>query len=527
MSLNSLQSRRLVLAWFALILYWAALYLPGLGIRELKGEEARRALPAVEMLRTGNWVVPHLHGTPYLRKPTLINWLIAASIKVTHSQSDWAVRLPSVLMMLAMAAAIFATARQWLPLSGAWMAAIISLSGVGLAEKGRLAEIEAVYVGLTGIAFAWGLAAWVNKRTGWRLWLVPAICLGLGLLTKGPAQWLFFYAVIVALLIAARETRQLLSLPHLGSIALALLLFSAWAIPYFEATAAEHAETVWVDQMQQRIGGGSISQIGANLLRAFADGLPWILFAPLWWNSKVLAQLDERRRTLVCAARWPLVVGFFGLMLVPGMLPRYTLPLYPAAALLLALVLPSVSSGSQKIWRWINWGIFGLALAAAALCPILVRPFTPEWLSLLPVLLLLGFVALPAWRGFLREESVLRLVAGSALAVAAALGIYASFLMPKIYAVMTVRMAGAQIDAAIPPTSRLHVVDPGYQPILFYVTRPCVFVPSASKLPVETEYVLLSKKDWESARKRLGGGRALARFGPDGKKQILLIQSPH
>ena len=60
-------------------LYWAAIFLPGLGSHELKGEEGRRILPGQQMLRSGEWVVPFSEGEPYLRKPPLINWVIAAS----------------------------------------------------------------------------------------------------------------------------------------------------------------------------------------------------------------------------------------------------------------------------------------------------------------------------------------------------------------------------------------------------------------------------------------------------------------
>ena len=83
--------------FFLLFALWAAIYLPGLGSTELKGEEGRRALPGITMLETGNWVVPYVGGRPFLRKPPLVNWLIAGSIKITGARNEWAVRLPSVL----------------------------------------------------------------------------------------------------------------------------------------------------------------------------------------------------------------------------------------------------------------------------------------------------------------------------------------------------------------------------------------------------------------------------------------------
>ena len=47
------------------IAIWVAIYLPGLGTLEIKGEEGRRILPAVTMLQTGNFLVPHVGSEPY------------------------------------------------------------------------------------------------------------------------------------------------------------------------------------------------------------------------------------------------------------------------------------------------------------------------------------------------------------------------------------------------------------------------------------------------------------------------------
>jgi hypothetical protein len=46
------------------VLVWAVIYLPALGSIAIKGEEGRRILPAIEMLKTGNYDVPEVGGIP-------------------------------------------------------------------------------------------------------------------------------------------------------------------------------------------------------------------------------------------------------------------------------------------------------------------------------------------------------------------------------------------------------------------------------------------------------------------------------
>src|SRR2546430_12882349 len=94
------------------IVCWAAIYLSGLGSLEIKGEEGRRILPAVTMLETGNYLVPQVGSEPYFRKPPLVNWLVAASFKLTRLPNEWTPRLPSLLFVLAGAPPLFSRARR-------------------------------------------------------------------------------------------------------------------------------------------------------------------------------------------------------------------------------------------------------------------------------------------------------------------------------------------------------------------------------------------------------------------------------
>src|SRR5438874_1185845 len=120
------------------IVCWAAIYLPGLGSLEIKGEEGRRILPAVTMLETGNYLVPQVGSEPYFRKPPLVNWLVAASFKLTGIRNEWTARLPSVLCVLLVGLGFLTVARSSLGPNGSLFAALIWLANAGMIEKGRL-----------------------------------------------------------------------------------------------------------------------------------------------------------------------------------------------------------------------------------------------------------------------------------------------------------------------------------------------------------------------------------------------------
>ena len=92
---------------------WGGIFLPGLGSTEMKGEEARRVMPAITMLEGGSWLVPNVGGLPYLRKPPLVQWCIAGSMKV-FGHNTFAARFPSALSVLALAMVMILATRGWL-----------------------------------------------------------------------------------------------------------------------------------------------------------------------------------------------------------------------------------------------------------------------------------------------------------------------------------------------------------------------------------------------------------------------------
>ncbi|HWH91604.1 MAG TPA: glycosyltransferase family 39 protein, partial [Candidatus Binatia bacterium] len=195
MSIEDLVNSRLR-AIAVVILVWAMIYLPALGSIAIKGEEGRRILPAVRMLETGNYIIPQVGSNPYYRKPPLVNWLVAASFKFFGVRNEWTARLPSALSVLAVAIAFVTVARASLGARGSIIAAMIWLTNIGIIEKGRLIEIEALYVSLFGLAIILWLNFFLQKKSPWIMWLPASVFLGLGLLAKGPTHLLFFYGIV-------------------------------------------------------------------------------------------------------------------------------------------------------------------------------------------------------------------------------------------------------------------------------------------------------------------------------------------
>ncbi len=524
-------SRRRALALVCLC--WAAIYLPALGSLEIKGEEGRRLLPAVAMLEGGSWIVPQIGGVDYLSKPPLVNWLAAASLRVAAvfagqgTRSEWAARAPSVLLVLALGLVMTGGLARMLTPAGSLFAAIVALTNIGLMEKGRLAEIEALYISLYGIALVLWLAGWRrdtlaaelggSPRGTWRTWTLPWIFLGLGLLAKGPLHLLFFYAVVVGVVGCAGKWRPFFSAEHLAGVLLMLGIFGLWAVPYFQHTAAHRAGGVWWAQFQGRLEVNEGFHFGVwllNIPRGLINFLPWVVLLPLLWRAlpDVVPNAD---RAILVGGRWAILGCFLAVSLAPGGQPRYTLPLLVPASVLLALACRRgwdnvEADGTLPPWLGDVWSrtaavCLGLAGVLAPLAAGSGGRGIGGWIVAVVVV---GAAAWLVWRAVpwkqpppwerVRPHRLLPLALASAAAMALLTWDYAVGVVPKLRAHESVRPAARALNQEVTtdgdPIMRaapLFVLQPGFVPFLYYLHPDPRYLQSLDDLGAPNGWLLV------------------------------------
>ena len=473
---NLVNSRLRAIA--VVILVWAIIYLPALGSIAIKGEEGRRILPAVRMLETGNYIVPQVGSNPYYRKPPLVNWLIAASFKLFGVRNEWTARLPSALLVLAVAIAFVTVARASLGVRASIIAAMIWLTNIGIIEKGRLIEIEALYVSLCGLAIILWLSFFLQKRSPWLIWLPASVFLGLGLLAKGPTHLLFFYGVVVAVLACFKDWRVLVHPAHFIGLAVMVGIAAAWAIPFLNSTTSHVAIDKWSGQYTGRLKGidFKFSDWIQNIPRCLTYFFPWVLLFPFARFSRFQEQNQQR---LVRALSWGTAVPFLLMNLVPGALARYSMPAIVPASWLLGMI--CAGNALQFTRRWMRDEYVWTKVVAA----------------FIGVGLVIGAIGYPVTALILRNRQ-------------------------------GVKSGAAEINALVPANETLYAVDPDYQPVFFYVKSPVKYVSHVKDLPHNVRYFLvrnkdkaeaLTAKDWEPLRTR-----PIARVRDYSKREMVLFE---
>jgi 4-amino-4-deoxy-L-arabinose transferase-like glycosyltransferase len=393
---------------------------------------------AWEMWNQGHWLVPHINGQPYSEKAPLLFWLIQAGWFVFGVNDIWP-RVLEVLIGGAQLVLISLLARRLFP-SRPWMAKATPWMLLAFAYA-FLFGLQIMYDVLLA---TWTLAALLCltpkvHRTEPR-WLLFGLCVGLGLLTKGPVMLLH---VVFPWLLGplwndwARQHRA----RWYGRGVLALLLggamLLAWALPAGFSGGETYRQRLFFTQTAGRVvdkfSAGKDLQNHAEPVWFYLLWLPLLLFPFSGW-PRIWVAIAGLRRPLEPGLRFALcwlIPGFIVFSLISGKQLYYPLPELGGIALLMAGAVavlrehrPALASnGWLGTWPLGVGGIvFAILLFALPLLvagnhlhgewPVAAAPYS-RYFSV--VFLLTGGLLLLRGRGELRRLAVAGLIGVLAL----------------------------------------------------------------------------------------------------------------
>ena len=233
------------------------------------------------------------------------------------------------------------------------------------------------------------MTAWRQEAALWRLWLLPAPFLALGMLTKGPTHLIFYYGVILPVLVFGRDTRSLRHPAHFFSLLLILGALLCWAIPCSLAVSSHNPIGVWRfwwTELSSRASAESsehfrLSNWLLNGPQTLKNFLPWTLLLPLLWRKETVAQLagavdsGSRELALFRGARLGMVATATLMILMPHGSPRYLYPLIVVPCLLLGRALTVENGAGNPGWLPTVWSRINLLLLTIVSVGIVVMPF--------------------------------------------------------------------------------------------------------------------------------------------------------
>ena len=195
-------------------------------------DEAVYGREAIEMVTEGHWLTPTYLGRYVMNKPPLLQWLVAASIRV-FGISAWALRAPSLVAAALVTALVFLLVWRMHSLAVAAGAVLLLISSHMFYVFARFAMTDMLLT-LWLVASMCVLARDPALGRASSFW-VFAVCSGAAIMTKGAAGLLPLIALAIHAALAPRDSR-----PRLARLIAVCAVAAAVALPWHLYQLAVH-----------------------------------------------------------------------------------------------------------------------------------------------------------------------------------------------------------------------------------------------------------------------------------------------
>jgi 4-amino-4-deoxy-L-arabinose transferase-like glycosyltransferase len=295
-------------------------------------DEATRAIVALEMEYSGNFIVPTINGEFYYNKPPLFNWIQVLFVKITGNTDEFIFRLPVVLSLFLFSITVYLTQKKE---AGKMLAFFAALS---VLTCGRILLYDSLK-GLIDITFSWViyLLFWYifhfgRRKEYYNLFLVAYLLATIGFLMKGLPALVFLAISLLAYFMYHKDIKPLFSVQHLAGFALFLVVAGAYLFVYSRYNSLEnYFGTLWSESSKRTFIDNSLWESVKHLFLFPLDFiyhfLPWTLltFVFLFKTARKATFNNEFGRF----ALWVFLSNILIYWLSPAIYPRYLFMFLP------------------------------------------------------------------------------------------------------------------------------------------------------------------------------------------------------
>ena len=472
-------------------------------------DEGMHAVTSKVMVTTGDWVTPYFNGEKFYDKPPLYNWLAAVAF-LLFGFTEWAARLPAVLLGTGTVLLTYWGGQQLFNARAGLLSAMILATSILFIVLSQVVVHDiALTFCVTGalLLFFRGYQAPAVRA---RCWYAGYICMGLGIVAKGPLGLLLPGMIVGAFLVFRRE----LALIKEMRLVRGLLIVLAIGLPWYVLMAmrnADFAEYFVGKQLLASFVAGGETRHPKPLyyyLPVLIGGLfPWSFLAPAALRRPQQPETTPANGSRLFLLLWAgLVFVFFSV--AASKLRTYILPMFPAAALLIGYYMDRLISDPRRARRTALGGLGVLSvLLLSAVAFVYIAPpdrltvkygIDLAYLNMLVILMAAGGVTAFMLLKRHRSRGAFGVLAGMMLAAV----IYVSaVLLPMMTPYRSTRHAAHLLDERLPPDESLVFFPRIRDSALFCVDRDGVVISGQPELAAyfnhaDRRYCIMREKDF-------------------------------
>jgi 4-amino-4-deoxy-L-arabinose transferase-like glycosyltransferase len=361
-----------------LVLSGWVLVIGQLGHELLPPDDLREAEVAREMVETGDYIVPHVAGLPFVEKPPLFQIIVALVFRISGGASIAAARAVSVAFALASVAAVFLLGRRIAGARCGGLAAACLAFSERFCQEAHKVHLDNALTATVAFAtlFAWTALEAVDSQAKSRAYAAAAFSLALAFLTKGLIGPALFGAGYLAYIANSGRQKELRYAFGLLPAAAFVAPVGLWLVLFVTNAKPDVIHEFFIDNQLGRFAHGYLSHVRPVYFYLLDI---WSSFAPasMFLSFAIAAAWRKRRDAENLAGFFLLTMATMPILILSISQAKdiyYLLPIYPALALLVAWWCNSklaAGEGSSVIGCTLVAAVVGL-LAIAVLAATIV-----------------------------------------------------------------------------------------------------------------------------------------------------------
>jgi len=314
----------------------------GLQLMELRAEEPRRAIVAMEMILSKNYTVPKIFGFNYYNKPPLFNWVLVLMFKFSGSYSEFWVRLPSIFSFFFTAFLVYTIVKRYVNRLAGFVAAILLLVSGDILFYGSVDAGE-IDLFLTLLMFVQAIAIfhYSLKQKWWHVFILSYLFMAAGVLTKGLPPLLIQALLLLAWFVYIKQFKKLFSIQHIIGILIGGSLIYLYFMQYSkQSDVLLYLSQLLTESAQRSALGSKWGKIAVNILQSpvqvFYLCLPATALLLYAANKKVRSRLKGNKLFVFSLMFTLIICAIF--FLSPETANRYIYPAFPFIAIMASIV---------------------------------------------------------------------------------------------------------------------------------------------------------------------------------------------
>lgn len=338
---------------------------------------------SLEMVKSGEYLTPHINSAIYFHKPPLYAWLTAIVFKIFGFTEFWGRFWAAVFGVAGVYLAYLFGRRIYNERVGLVSALILTFSPLYIVLS-KIALVDVLlcfFITLSLYLFYLGYKEPGSRKWFYLMWLAMA----LATMTKGPLGIIVPMFSIVLYLLFEKNLAFIKQIQWLKGIIIYLLVASPWFIietfregPYFlKMIFGQFLFSIYMSPMQQHPG-------------PFYYYLIVILIGFIPWSGFFISSLFKRPHGLLLSVFLVMLAIF---STASTKVPGYFLPAFPAMAIITAKFLDNVFEGKNK-WPFYFGVILPIVILSITAWAILGVKIPMEYHQAVLYLQILVFLAL-------------------------------------------------------------------------------------------------------------------------------------